>query len=233
MIFVLSACNSNDDDDMTIVIDQPTQEADVQPDPNGSLDDIGDTPDEPALPDDPPEEDSGVPAGAIDAVGKTYAQLKAKYPDAYTEKNGADMYQAMLGAAFPYMTAPGLDYGFVFYGTQWGPSLSDVVKYFGDEITCIGVTGTVGNLFVDVSQDMPFEVFFPRIGVKDYKFNDYSDDQFEMAELSFKYMGFDVLINASEVHLSQMVNLNLPVLMTQGDLLLNDHYLGETFELMQ
>jgi len=233
MILVFAACGSggSDGDELDIVIsDQPSSEdATNEPEPYDPPSDESDPPpDKPSF-----GEGDSIPAAAVEAVGKTYAQLKAEFPDAYTDKNGADMYQEMLGAAFPYMTAPGLEFGFVFYGTQWGPSLSDVVKYFGDEITCIGVTGNVGGLFLDVSQDMPFEVFFPRIGVKDYNFSDYSSDQFKMAELSFKYMGFDVLINASEVHLSQMVNLDLPVLMTQGDLLLNDHYLGETHELMQ
>jgi len=163
-----------------------------------------------------------LPSGAISAVGKTYNQLKTKYPNYVAN---SEMIAYFTDAEFPYLGLPNAQYGFVFFGTQEAPFLADVGKIYGDQIKCIGVTGTVGNLFPKMNTDLSFKGFFSFLGVKNYTFDsNKATDSPTPGELDFKYKGFDVIIAADGSQKTKIIKKSYQILITKGDVTINDQY---------
>lgn len=226
MVFGFAACGKDDD---------------------GSLGDIvigaSESGDEPSDTDDPWEGEGGpqanedgdsfgtIPDEAISAIGKTFSQLQDEYPDYGTEDNGMDTYMEFGGAAFPYLGAPDAKYNFVFFGTQWGPSLGDIASYFGDEMECIGVIGKVQDLFPGTEGELSFDEFFKPLGPVVCSGSGWgSSDDPLVGQLSFSYMDFDFTIRADGSETEEMIKGSFYTLMTQGDILRNEEYLVKTQE---
>lgn len=157
-------------------------------------------------------------------IGKTYNQLKNEYPKSKIEDKE---FSDFMNAAFPYLGSSNAEYNFVFYGTQAGPELSDVAKYYGDEIRCIGITGKAGSLFPEMEKGLSFKEFISSIGVKKYDYNDYTDGP-GFGELSFRYEGFDIIIKTNGEE-NTRVKRSDPVLITRGDTTINDKFLEKTY----
>ena len=160
------------------------------------------------------------------AVGKTFNQLKKEYPDYVT---GNEMYINFSDAGYPYLGLSNAQYSFVFFGTQAGPGLADVGKYYGNKIKCIGVTGKVSGLFPAMTTDLSFNDFFSFLGVQKYDYNNWkATDRPGGGELSFKYKGFDIVIDADGSQSTKIVKKNYPILITKGDTTINDNFVQKT-----
>jgi len=173
------------------------------------------------------ESQNQIPNGAITAIGKTFNQLKKEYPDYVAEDANA---ASFLEADFPYLGLPDAQYSFVFFGTQEGDILADLGKYYGNQIKCIGATGTVGNIFPEMTTDLSFKDFFSFLGVKKYTFNDWkATDRPAPGALIFKYEGYDIVIDADDSQSKKIVKQSYPILITKGDKTINDHYYNKVF----
>jgi hypothetical protein len=168
-----------------------------------------------------------IPEEAIAAIGKTYNELKNDYPNYIPDNGDNRQFTQFYDSAFPYLGILDAKYKFVFYGTQWGPSLEDVSKYYGSEIKCIGLTGDVGNLFPEITSDLSFDEFFSLIDVNEYDYND-KEDSSAYGELSFKYEEFDIVINTTDPKDARVIKINYPILITEGDIMQNNDYIEKT-----
>ncbi|MCL1895100.1 MAG: hypothetical protein FWG03_00980 [Clostridiales bacterium] len=166
------------------------------------------------------------------AIGETYNYLLNGHPGYGTEVNGVEAYMEFGGAAFPYLGAPGAMFNYVFFGTQWGPPLADVARFYGDELECIGVIAKMGDFFPNLDWDLTFEEFFDDyVVVDDYYVYDWgSTDGPLVGQIYFQYLGFDVTIRATESHTSETLKEDFYVLMTEGDITRNEGYLQKTQE---
>ena len=238
LAFGFAACRNGDDDDGgglgDISIGTPT--------PGDEPSDIG----EPGETGDPgegegdgPIEDDEYPSifsdVATGAIGETFNFLKGEHPGYDTQIGGTDAYMEFGGAAFPYLGAPDAMYNYVFFGTQWGPSLGDVASYFGDEMECIGVIAKLGVIFPYLDWDLTFEDFFDDyIMVEDYYVYDWgSADGPVVGQIYFQYLGFDVTIRGEASHASETLKEGFYTLMTEGDITRNEGYLQRTHEMLE
>jgi len=232
LVFALAACSGTRSGESTLdlVAYSPEEdEGDVQPETDSVLPEA----DEPS-PDEEVWYGNEIHEAVVDAVGMTYDELKAIYPDAYTDIEGDGMYNVFYNAAFPYMAIPGFEFGFVFFGTQWGPPLTDIVNYFGDEITCIGATGNVRGIFPGMTEaEISFDDFFSFLGVEDYDFFDFGDPNYPDAGLEFEFMDFTVYVDVSIAPEQRIIKSGAPVLVYHGDLMLNDKYLKMTDDIIR
>lgn len=231
IVFVFAACGGagSEESELNLVAyNPPADEGDTQPE------DIIPTPE---VVDPTPEVSTSsgneIHEVIIDAYGKTYDELKAEFPDAYTDREGEEMHNVFFNAAFPYMSIPGFEFGFIFFGTQWGPPLTDVVTHFGNEITCIGATGNVRGVFPDVPQDMSNEDFFAYLGVDEYDHYNWGSPDYPEVGYTFEYMDFEVCIDAGSAPDSDLIKGGFPVIVYKGDLLLNDKYLKMTDDIIR
>jgi len=131
-------------------------------------------------------ESTGEFAYSLDDIGKTFDQIRAEHPELIFEDAGWVVNYCCLKAPDRYFY-----YFFHAYQADYAASLEDLGALYGDKLKALGVFATVGDVFPETPDNMPFGEFFESIGVSEYDYDPFGHYWFE-------YGGAYCEINAPE-----------------------------------